>query len=432
MKTIRTLSGIQEKRRLPQKAKLKMFRGHFLSILVVIIIGSLGTLWGSKHSSTDSSSVTNASPVSVAEVQAAIKPADFIEYRVQENDIPAEIFTKEAGYGVNDVESLLKAAEGVFDLTKLTIGKTLRVYFENTQEKDRASRLEYYKDNETVVVITRDGLNFSVKEEPIQYEIRSQTAKGTIDNSFYVDALDAGLQEATILDVGDIFSSAIDFTTEIQQGDSFAFVYEERSREDKRQSDGKILAGKFVNAGVTHYAYYFEHDGKAQYYDQEGYAIQRQFLKAPLTYRYISSGFTGARMHPITKTVHAHYQIDYAAPTGTPVVATADGTLSAAGFEGGWGNIVRLTHENGYTTHYAHLSAFASGLVSGSQIVQGQIIGYVGSTGWSTGPHLDYGMKLNGAPLNPLELKQPKGERLPDDALQAFEDLKSQYKASLE
>ena len=173
--------------------------------------------------------------------------------------------------------------------------------------------------------------------------------------------------------------------------------------------------------------FYFEADGAGSHYDGEGRELQRQFLRAPLSYRRITSGYTGARLHPITKTVSAHYQIDYAAPVGTPVVATARGTVSSAGWEGGWGNMIRLMHENGYATHYGHLSSYAEGVRSGASISQGQVIGYVGSTGWSTGPHLDYGMKLSGAPVNPLSLKLPKGEPLSGDQLNKFLREKGEY-----
>jgi len=150
-------------------------------------------------------------------------------------------------------------------------------------------------------------------------------------------------------------------------------------------------------------------------------------LKAPLSYRAITSGYTGARLHPITRTVTAHYQIDYAAPIGTPVVASARGRVASAGWENGWGYIVRLVHDNGYTTHYGHLSSFAKSISRGTSISQGQTIGYVGSTGWSTGPHLDYGMKLNGAPINPLTLVQPKGAPLDESNMDEFREFKNSY-----
>ncbi len=350
---------------------------------------------------------------------------------IAEGDIPADVFSREGGFDANDTEALLEAAKDVFDFTHIKIGQPLRFYFATTDT--RAVRMEYDRNTESIIIVERSGDNFVAREEKIAYDVSQETARGTIDNFFYADALEAGLSEATVLEVGDIFSFSIDFTTEIREGDEFDFVYEKRKREGHEAPDGRILAAKFVNDGTAHYAYYFDSgDGNGGYYDGEGHVLERQFLKAPLSYRAITSGFTGARMHPITRKVSAHYQIDYAAPTGTPVVASARGTVNSAGWAGGWGNMIRMTHDNGYTTHYGHLSAFAKGIASGVQVAQGQVIGYVGSTGWSTGPHLDYGMKLDGTPINPLTLVQPKGAKLTDDQMKTFDENKQKYASILE
>lgn len=358
------------------------------------------------------------------------KDDNVVQCVITDGDIPAEIFNTYGHYDANDTATLIAAAEDVFDLTHLKIGQPMRFYFSDDGEK--AVRMEYDCNTEKMIIVERDGEIFHVREEKIQYDVTKETAKGVIDNFFYADALEAGLSEPTVLEVGDIFSFSIDFTTEIREGDEFVFVYEKRKRDGADAPDGRILAAKFINDGTSHYAYYFDNDGQGGYYDGDGHVLERQFLKAPLSYRAITSGFTGARMHPITRKVSAHYQIDYAAPTGTPVVASARGTVVSAGWEGGWGNMIRMTHDNGYTTHYGHLSGFAKGIRSGVQVAQGQTIGYVGSTGWSTGPHLDYGMKLNGTPINPVTLVQPKGAPLTDDRMEAFTVMKEEYKDILQ
>lgn len=357
---------------------------------------------------------------------------------IAEGDIPAEVFSRHGSYDANDTAALITAAEDVFDLTHLKIGQPMRFYFDEQGEK--AVRMEYDCNTEKMIIAERDGDTFHVHEENIAYVVSEEVARGTIDNFFYADALEAGLSEPTVLEVGDIFSFSIDFTTEIREGDEFDFVYEKRTRDGNEAPDGRILGAKFVNDGTTHYAYYFKprdndenpEENIGGYYDGDGHVLERQFLKAPLSYRAITSGFTGARMHPITRKVSAHYQIDYAAPTGTPVVASARGTVASAGWEGGWGNMIRLTHDNGYTTHYGHLSGYAKGISSGSHVDQGQVIGYVGSTGWSTGPHLDYGMKLNGSPINPVTLVQPKGAPLAPEDMEAFNAMKEKYVTVLE
>ena len=347
---------------------------------------------------------------------------------VSEGDIPAEVFSEHANFDANDTLALLSSAENVYDFTNVKLGQTFRFYFNG---EERAKRVEYDANTETTVVAERTGDDFIVRKEKINYDISEEFASVDIDEFLYKDALEAGLTEATILEIGDIFSFDIDFTTEIREGDRLDIIYEKRKRDGKDATDGRILAAKFTNTGTPYYAYNFEVDGENAHYDPEGRLLIRQFLRAPLSYRRITSGFTSARMHPITRTISAHYQIDYAAPTGTPVVATAKGTVLSAGWEGGWGNIVRIRHANGYTTHYGHLSSFAKGAGSGTEVAQGQVVGYVGSTGWSTGPHLDYGMRLNGSPVNPLALKLPKGNPLPEEEMESFLELKENYNSLL-
>ncbi len=346
-------------------------------------------------------------------------------YTIAEGDIPADVFAREGRFDANEIAALIDAGKDVFDLTKLKIGQPMR--FCTDTRTGETVRVEYDCDTESTIVAERRESGFAVRKDAIAYDVVERSVSGTIDNFFYVDAINAGLTEPTILTVGDMFSFSFDFMTDIRVGDTFAVVYEERLRDGTRGPDGVVRAARFVNDGTSHEAYYFEYDGAGAYYDGDGHKLERQFLQAPLSYRRITSGFTGARRHPITKRVSAHYQIDYAAPTGTPVVATAEGTVSSAGWEGGWGNMIRLTHANGYTTHYGHLSAIAKNIRSGAHVSRGDVIGFVGSTGWSTGPHLDYGMKKNGTPVNPMKLEQPKGDPLDSAAREAFLRHKEMY-----
>ncbi len=349
-------------------------------------------------------------------------------HEIAEGDIPAEVFSRYGNLSANDVEALLVAGKDVYDFSQIKIGQHIHFYFD---DEEKVRQLEYDRNTETKIVVKRNGNDFEVSEEAIPYEVSVETLEVGIDDFLYKDALDAGLSEATILEIADIFSFDIDFTTDIREGDSFKVIYEKRMLGKDQGPDGKVLAAKFVNQGEEYRGYYFESEGEGSHYDGEGHELQRQFLKAPLSYRHISSGYTGARLHPITKKVTAHYQIDYAAPTGTPVVSTARGTVTSAGWETGWGNIVRIRHDNGYTTHYGHLSAFGKNVKSSVSVAQGQVVGYVGSTGWSTGPHLDYGMKLNGSPVNPMSLKLPKGNPLLGVELESFQKEKEKYDKQL-
>ena len=404
----------------PNHWKLKIFLGL---IFILAIYGLFRWLNVPKEKATFKESIQVN--------QEAQKESEekVVNYKIAEGDIPADVFSLQGGWDANDTEALLLASKDVYDFTNIKIGQNLRFYFD---QEERAQRLEYDRNTETMIIVERSGDDFSAREEKIAYEVSQKIVSATINNFFYVDAFDAGLTESTVLELGDIFAFNIDFTTEIRQGDQFTVIYEKRTRNGKEAPDGKILGAKFINDGTAFYAYYFDNGGQGGYYDAEGRVLERQFLKAPLSYRYISSGYTGARFHPITRTISAHYQIDYAANTGTAVVATASGTVVSAGWEGGWGNMIRLRHDNGYTTHYGHLSAFAKGIRSGASVNQGQLIGFVGSTGWSTGPHLDYGMMLNGSPVNPLKLDLPKGAPLGADKMEAFENLKNDFAGLLE
>jgi murein DD-endopeptidase MepM/ murein hydrolase activator NlpD len=393
----------------------------FFALFGVLLLCGSFALFG-KFWKPESMTILNESDENhedVAEGEINVK-----SYVVAEGDIPAEVFETQGELDANDVQALLAASGEVYDFTKIKIGQTLDFVFD---DQEKAQKIKYYPDTENVIIAETKADGFDVHKEKIPYQVEENTLHIRIDEFLYKDALDAGLSEASILEIADVFSFDIDFTTEIRQGDELEVVYEKRTLHGEPAPDGKILAAEFINEGESHFAYYFEFDGEGSHYDGEGHELMRQFLRAPLSYRRITSGYTGARLHPITKQVTAHYQIDYAAPVGTPVVATARGTVSSAGWEGGWGNIIHLSHENGYTTHYGHLSAYAEGIKSGADVSQGQVIGYVGSTGWSTGPHLDYGMKLNGNPVNPMALKLPKGEPLSGEHLEKFLQEKQKY-----
>jgi len=414
---------ITPRRTLQYRKKFPVKKIFFALFFLIIILFLIKTFWLKNIDSTKEVQLVKPAEELSEQLTDPKKNYDkVVEYEVSDGDIPAEVFSSQGNFSANDIEAILSCAKDVYDFTNIKIGQKIDFCF---NQEDRASRIEYNKNTEDLIIVERSGDEFSAHQEKINYDISQEIARGTIDNFFYADALEAGIQEATTLEVSDIFSFDIDFTTEIRKDDEFIIIYEKRFLDGERAPDGKILGTKFVNSGEAYFAYYFDNDGLGGYYDAEGRLLERQFLKAPLSYRYISSGFTGARMHPITKKITAHYQIDYAAPIGTPVVASANGTVTSAGWENGWGNMIRLRHDNGYTSHYGHLSAYATGIKIGVHVDRGEVIGYVGSTGWSTGPHLDYGIKLNGVPVNPLQMDLPKGEPISDDKIASFQETKN-------
>ncbi|MEJ5299961.1 MAG: peptidoglycan DD-metalloendopeptidase family protein [Thermodesulforhabdaceae bacterium] len=225
---------------------------------------------------------------------------------------------------------------------------------------------------------------------------------GSISDNLYSSAVKAGLHPSLILDLADIFSSYIDFATDIRKGDTFSVVLGTTPHPTKAGSkQWMILAAKVTVQGETYEAFFFQPSGqKGAYYDGEGKSLARAFLKAPLQYRRISSMFTKSRFHPILRIYRPHFGIDYAAPTGTPVSAIGAGKIVFMGRKGGFGNLVEIKHNGVYSSSYGHLSRFAKGLRVGKYVERGEVIGYVGSTGLSTGPHLDFRFYANGRPVN--------------------------------
>ena len=212
-----------------------------------------------------------------------------------------------------------------------------------------------------------------------------------------------------------VFQWQVDFSRQIQRGDSYRLVFERGVRPDGSMRSGRILAAELVNSGRPFYAVWFDlHDDDiGGYYDLDGESLQRAFIRAPLEFRRISSRFNRNRFHPILKVARPHIGVDYAASTGTPVMATADGVVTQRGVNGGYGNSVEITHGNGFLTRYAHLNGFASGVRAGTRVSQGQVIGYVGMTGLATGPHLHYEMHQNGSAVDPLNIDIPAGDPIP-------------------
>jgi murein DD-endopeptidase MepM/ murein hydrolase activator NlpD len=280
----------------------------------------------------------------------------------------------------------------------------------------------YSRDRLSEYRITPDpGGGFTADKRPAQLTLKTRTLTGVLSTSLYTAITEAGETPELILNVIDIFSWDINWFIEPRPGDTFKIVCEKYYRDDEFIKYGNILAAVYVNGEHRHAAYYYEPPNLSPgYFDEKGVSLQKSFLKAPLAYRRISSKFTYSRFHPILHCNRPHLGVDYAAPTGTPVKAAGNGLVTALGYKGGYGNCIQVTHPNGYSTYYGHLSAFARGLHRREQVSQGDIIGFVGSTGLSTGPHLDYRVTYRGGFVNPLSLKAIPMRRLPKQTLPAF------------
>jgi len=287
----------------------------------------------------------------------------------------------------------------------------------------------------------RTDAGWSETVEPIAWTVERIRVTGTIATSLY-DALDkavpdsvlpAGERQALAWGIADVYDWEVDFTRDIRAGDGFAVLLERLQSPEGERRYGRVLAARVDVSRTPSYAFYFEPDAstKGGFYDDQGRSLKRAFLRAPLQFRRISSRF-GNRYHPILHRYRNHDGIDFAAPYGTPVRATADGQVTHLGRDGGYGNLIELRHANGIRTRYGHLSAYAAGLHVGSRVTQGETIGYVGSTGLSTGPHLHYEFLVNGRPTNPQRKDAGQGQPVPTAARAAFDTARSALLAALE
>ena len=276
-----------------------------------------------------------------------------------------------------------------------------------------------FEDGLVLVKATTEGWLAERREIPFVRE--SRVVRGTIAETLYQSGVDAGLSPQQILDLAGIFEYDIDFFSDVHSGDAFAVVVEDVRYVDGRRAPGRIAAAELEAGGERFDAFYFAaSDGSGSYYNREGQAVRRSFLRAPLSYTRISSPFSLARQHPIFRTLRPHRAIDYAAPTGTPVVAIGRGRVEFSGWRDGYGNLVEIRHAGGYVSRYGHFSRIAAGIRRGVEVDQGDVVGYVGQTGHATGPHLHFEFLHGGEKINFLALKIPRLERLAGIDLQRF------------
>ncbi len=346
------------------------------------------------------------------------------------------ILLAEAGIPTTTRQAIFEAAKNVYNLSTIRLGRTFNLVYD--KQTDQLQQLIYQIDTEEKLYLNLQNTTTGTTTEPvwiaeripIPYEVKIKTVEGTIETSMYEAALEQGIDERAVIAFADAFQWTIDFAWEVRKGDTFKFIYEERYLDGKYIMPGQVLAGKFVNNGKELYAFYYEEtqDNKG-YFDENGNSAERTFLKAPLAFKYISSGFTsGLRYISAFNISTGHRAVDYAAAYGTPVRAVGDGTVVFAGWDGAYGNKISIHHNGTYTTNYAHLSRFA--VRYGQKVSQGQTIGYVGSTGLSTGPHLHYELVKYGTKINPLTETFPPKEGIKEENketyLAAIKDLKEQ------
>ena len=318
------------------------------------------------------------------------------------------------------------ACKDVFDVRALRVGQAYRAYYSGNLEY-----VVYDRDKATCVVFDcTEPYDVWLYEKPV--EIEQKYSDVTINTSLWNDMRKEGVSPLVIVGLSDIYAWTIDFFG-LQKGDRFRVLYEQKV------CDGEVIAIDTVRYAVFSHegkdfsmVMYNQHDGGNIWWNEKGESMRKAFLKAPLKFTRVSSGFSYARKHPVTRKVQPHTGVDYAAPKGTPVMTIGDGVVISAKYEGAGGNTVRIRHNSVYTTAYLHLSKYAKGLKAGQRVRQGEVIGYVGSTGRSTGPHLDFRVWKNGTPINPLKMDSPPAEPIKEANRADFEKAYAQSKARID
>jgi murein DD-endopeptidase MepM/ murein hydrolase activator NlpD len=339
------------------------------------------------------------------------------EERIQRGDTLGSVLSR---LGIDDVaaQNFLRNDARARPLYQLKPGKAVRV---QADDNGRLLALSYLAQGGDLLSVKRAGDGFSAESVPPAFATRLQLRSGEIQSSLFAAADAVGLPDAVTMQLAEIFSGEVDFLHDLRRGDRFAVVYEMHELGGQSVGAGRIVAAEFVNKGNIYRAFSWQApDGSDGYYAQDGKSLRKAFMRSPLEFTRITSGFSLARFHPFLQTWRAHKGVDFAAPTGTPVHATGDGKVATAGRQNGYGNVVILQHNGAFSTVYAHLSRFAAGMKPGARVAQGDVIGYVGQTGWATGPHLHYEFRVNNEQRNPMTIALPTAQPLPAAALAGY------------
>lgn len=370
------------------------------------------------NDSLDEVEVTDSVEVKEIVCKYGIPVDDYdISYGIVQPNQNLSYILGDHGLSSADIHELNEKAKGVFDVRKIRSGQAYAVF--TVPDSTRRVRFFVYEETpKTYVVFDLRGERRVYRgENPVEW--KQKEIKGKVESSLWMamQKLDTSPQLALVL--SNIYGWSIDFFS-LQKEDEFRVIYEQECVEGKELDNFHILAASFRYSDSIYYAIPFVQDGEELYYGATGNSLEGAFLKAPLDFYRITSRFSNSRFHPVLRRYRAHHEVDYAAPTGTPVYAIGNGKVIAKGFQAnGGGNFLKIRHNSVYVTTYMHLSRFAKGIKVGSEVKQKEVIGYVGSTGLSTGPHLDFRVFENGKPINPLLIKsQPKKPISPDNMSQ--------------
>src|SRR3989338_3468105 len=359
-----------------------------------------------------------------------------VTHRARPGDSLSKLFIR-FGLAEQERQLWLRSIQKHHPIKGLRAGQEMHLYFTKTEsspqrakgkESLKALEIELNEDWTLTWEKGNKGIIFSKREKP--YDVELKTAHGVVESSFSEDAVRDGLNQALISQLADVFSWEVDFQKDIQKGDTFKLLYEQRGRKGREsKASFQILAAELINAGEKFFAIYFEKEkGKGSYYDLEGRSLARAFLRFPLEFTSISSQFSHSRFHPILKVDRPHNGVDFAAKRGTPVRAVAEGKILYAGWrKGGYGRMIEIQHDSVYTTRYAHLQGLARGIGRGLSVQKGQIIGYVGSTGRSKGAHLHLELYRDQEYVDPLNFEYPAEDRIDPRLRRVFDNAKQLF-----
>jgi murein DD-endopeptidase MepM/ murein hydrolase activator NlpD len=329
------------------------------------------------------------------------------------------------GISPTEIDKVARASRKIYNLKKVRPGQKFNVF---CTPENKVDSLLFFIGREQCLKIRCTADKAVAVIDTIPYTVTYHVTQGTIKHSVFASLRQQNAETELAGALDEIFGWTIDFITDIRSGDSFAILYERKTFENGKSSLGDVLAAKVVSRGEENYAFRFKPlKGSTGYYDPVGKSLQKSLRRAPLKYTRVTSNFSGRRFHPINKRYQPHYGVDYGAPRGTPIYATGDGTVLAATRRAGNGNYVKIKHNNTYTTYYLHMSRFARGIRAGVKVRQGQTIGYVGSTGSATAPHVCYRIKRNGSWVNPRKLKLPSKSPVPGTDIARFERMRDAY-----
>ena len=423
-------------------------KGVCKTLIIGLLVGAVSACGRNVETPADSTEFTTEiqglSPGESGRDGVALPQLDSLECRhgkVRSGQFFSTLLTS-LGLSASEAYDLSQACDSVFDVRTLRVGNTYSAYYDRPSavipngHEGRVGEsvlryLVYDRDRSSQVVFQcQPPYKTWVYEKPVTVERRY--ADVTISNSLWVDMVDAGVSPNLILSLSDIYAWTVDFFG-LQKGDRFRVLY------DEKMCDGEVLSVDTVryavftrNGSDLPSVMYDQKDGGNIYWNEKGESMRKAFLKAPLKFSRISSGFSYARRHPVTKKVRPHTGVDYAAPVGTPVMSIGDGVVTSVKHEGAGGKTVRIRHNSVYSTAYLHLSKYGKGIAPGKRVRQGEVIGYVGSTGRSTGPHLDFRVWKNGSPINPLKMDSPPAEPLKEAHKAEFERMHEKYKAQID